>query len=124
MTILVIGMICYDVVNTCDRYPHEDEEMRLCFPHNIVYYTDTNRCLSQREQQGGNAANSSYVLGLLNARCEFFGNVGKGFRTEYVETSVVNQTCLHQYIAAIILHPAGKGLVHEIMFELLLGGGL
>lgn len=69
MTILVIGMICYDVVNTCDRFPHEDEEMR---------------CLSQREQQGGNAANSSYVLGLLNARCEFFGNIGKGLRTDFV----------------------------------------
>ena len=84
MTILVIGMICYDVVNTCDRYPQEDDEMRLHFPHNIVYYKIIFRCLSQREQQGGNAANSSYVLGLLNVQCEFFGNIGKGLRTEYV----------------------------------------
>jgi len=28
MSILVVGMICYDVVNTCERFPYEDEEMR------------------------------------------------------------------------------------------------
>ena len=67
--ILCVGLICLDIVNVCDHYPEEDDE---------VHASD------QQWRSGGNAANSSIVLSLLGRKCEFLGTLGHGMETELV----------------------------------------
>lgn len=61
--ILVVGLVCLDIVSTCDEYPQEDEDKRA---------------LDQRWQRGGNAANQSDVLAQLGMKVEFFGSLSDG----------------------------------------------
>lgn len=65
--ILCVGLLCMDIINLCDHYPEEDEELRA---------------KGQRLGSGGNAANTSIVLSLLRRRCEFLGTLGHGMETE------------------------------------------
>lgn len=67
--ILAVGLICLDIINFCDRYPQEDEDIRA---------TD------QKWSQGGNATNTSLVLTLLGRKCELLATVGAGMETECV----------------------------------------
>ena len=67
--ILCVGLLCLDIVNTCDHYPEEDGDMRA---------------RDQQWRAGGNAANSSVVLSLLGPRVEFLGTLGRGVETEWV----------------------------------------
>ena len=65
--ILSVGLLCLDIVNTCDSYPEEDGDVRA---------------RGQQWRSGGNAANSSIVLSLLGRPCEFLGTLGHGVETE------------------------------------------
>ncbi len=49
--VLLVGLLCLDVVNTCDHYPQEDEDMRA---------------ISSSKVKGGNASNSAGILAQLN----------------------------------------------------------
>jgi len=72
------------------------------------------RCVSQREQQGGNAANSSYVLGLLNSSCEFLGTIGKGPRSEYVHAMLGLVDILNVFVCSFLLNRLdGVGVAHH-----------
>jgi len=64
-----VGLVCLDIVNFCDHYPSEDEDMEA---------TD------QQWRSGGNASNTSIVLSLLGRRSEFMGTIGTGMETEWV----------------------------------------
>ena len=68
--ILCVGLVCLDIINLCDHYPSEDEDMQA---------TD------QQWRSGGNASNSSIVLSLLGRSIEFMGTIGSGMETEWVE---------------------------------------
>ena len=65
--ILCVGLVCLDIVNLCEGYPAEDEDVRA---------------KEQRWTSGGNAANSCIVLSLIGRRCEFMGTLGHGMETE------------------------------------------
>ena len=65
--ILSVGLVCLDIVNLCDHYPAEDEDLRA---------------KDQQWRSGGNAGNSSIVLSLLGRQCEFMGTLGHGMETE------------------------------------------
>ena len=67
--ILMVGLVCLDIINQCDRYPREDEDVRA---------------RNQTWTSGGNASNSSKVLSLIGRQCEFLGTLGGGIETEYV----------------------------------------
>ena len=67
--ILCVGLVCLDIVNVCDQYPREDEDVRAA---------------EQRWEKGGNAANSLAVLAQLGVSCDFHGTVGSGPETESV----------------------------------------
>ena len=67
--ILCVGLVCLDIVNFCDHYPSEDEDIEA---------TD------QQWRSGGNASNTSIVLSLLRRRSEFMGTIGTGMETEWV----------------------------------------
>jgi len=58
--ILAVGIATLDIVNTVERYPDEDAEVRA---------------LSQRITRGGNATNSLVVLSQLGHRCAWGGVV-------------------------------------------------
>ena len=58
--VLCIGLLCLDMVSTCKKYPIEGTDQR---------------CLSLRWQKGGNAANTSAVLGMLRQNVEYYGTV-------------------------------------------------
>ena len=65
--ILCVGLACLDIVNICDHYPKEDEDIRA---------------KDQQWRMGGNAANSCSVLSLIGRQCEFLGTLGSGIETE------------------------------------------
>lgn len=67
--VLCVGLVCLDIINLCDRYPAEDQDMKA---------------KGQRWNSGGNAANTSIVLSLIGRKCEFFGTVGSGMDTDLV----------------------------------------
>lgn len=67
--ILCIGLVALDIVNTCERYPEEDEDLRANF---------------QRWQTGGNACNTCTVLNELGADCEFFGSMSYGLQADFI----------------------------------------
>lgn len=67
--ILTVGLICLDIINFCDRYPQEDEDIKA---------------IDQKWSQGGNATNTSLVLTLLGRECELLATVGAGMETECV----------------------------------------
>lgn len=67
--ILCVGLVCLDIINLCDHYPLEDEDIRA---------------RDQQWRSGGNAANTSIVLSLLGRRMEFMGTLGSGMETEWV----------------------------------------
>ena len=59
-SILCIGLLCLDMVSTCEKYPIEGTDQRC-----------TNLCW----QKGGNAANSSAIIGILQQNVEYYGTV-------------------------------------------------
>ena len=69
-SVLCVGLVCLDIINVCDSYPLEDEDVRA---------------LEQRWEKGGNAANSLAVLGQLGVSCHFLGTVTSGPETESVK---------------------------------------
>ncbi|XP_031551006.1 ketohexokinase-like [Actinia tenebrosa] len=62
-SILLVGLVCLDIVSTCDEYPQEDQDKRA---------------LDQRWQRGGNAANQADVLAQLGMKVEFLGSLSDG----------------------------------------------
>lgn len=67
--ILCVGLIALDIVNTCERYPDEDEDIRA---------------ISQRWQTGGNACTNATVLTQLGMECEFLGTLSRGVEADFV----------------------------------------
>lgn len=67
--ILCVGLAALDIVNTCERYPNEDEDVRA---------------ISQIWQTGGNACNTSTVLGELGIDCELFGTMSCGPQADFL----------------------------------------
>lgn len=67
--ILCVGLIALDIVNTCERYPEEDEDIRA---------------ISQRWQTGGNACTTATVLTQLGVECEFLGSLSSGVEAAFV----------------------------------------
>jgi len=67
--ILCVGLIALDIVNTCERYPDEDEDIRA---------------ISQKWQTGGNACTNAAVLTQLGMECEFLGSLSRGLEAEFV----------------------------------------
>lgn len=67
--ILCVGLIALDIVNTCERYPDEDEDIRA---------------ISQRWQAGGNACTNAAVLTQLGMECEFLGSLSRGLEADFV----------------------------------------
>ena len=67
--ILCVGLIALDIVNTCERYPDEDEDIRA---------------VSQRWQTGGNACTNATVLTQLGMECEFLGSLSRGLDADFV----------------------------------------
>lgn len=67
--ILCVGLIALDIVNTCERYPNEDEDIRS---------------ISQRWQIGGNACTNATILTQLGMDCEFLGSLSQGAEAEFV----------------------------------------
>ena len=65
--VLCVGLVCLDIVNYCERYPLEDEDIRA---------------KDQKWCKGGNAANTASVLRLLEREVEFISTVGTGMETE------------------------------------------
>ena len=65
--ILCVGLLCIDIINVCNRYPREDEDIRA---------------KDQKWRKGGNAANTCHVLRMLNRECELLTTVGCGIDTE------------------------------------------
>lgn len=83
--ILTVGLICLDIINFCDRYPQEDEDIRA---------TD------QKWNQGGNATNTSLVLTLLGRQCELVATVGGGMETDFSLAAldrfgIARSNCIH-----------------------------
>ena len=63
-------MCCLDIVNYCERYPQEDEDIRA---------------IDQKWRKGGNAANTLSVLRLLDReKCDLLSTLGAGMETESV----------------------------------------
>ena len=72
--ILVVGLACLDIINTVERFPQEDEDMRA---------------LSQRWQKGGNAANTAVVLTqTLATKCELLCSLNSGIEGQYVKAEL------------------------------------
>ena len=72
--ILVVGLACLDIINTVERFPQEDEDMRA---------------LSQRWQKGGNAANTAVVLTqTLDTDCELLCSLNSGIEGQYVKAEL------------------------------------
>lgn len=67
--ILCVGLAALDIVNTCESYPAEDQDIRAIF---------------QRWQTGGNACNTATVLKQLGMDCEFFGSMSYGFQADFI----------------------------------------
>ncbi|CAH3144219.1 unnamed protein product [Pocillopora meandrina] len=67
--ILCVGLIALDIVNTCERYPEEDEDLRA---------------ISQRWQTGGNACTNASILAKLGMECEFLGSMSHGGEADFV----------------------------------------
>ncbi len=68
-SILGVGIATLDIVNTVDRYPVEDTEVRA---------------IVQRRSRGGNATNSLVVLSQLGHRCSWAGLVVDGADGQFV----------------------------------------
>lgn len=78
--LLVVGLACLDVINTVERYPQEDEDIRA---------------LSQRWQKGGNAANTAVVLSqTLGTSCELLCYLNDGIGGQYVREEIRNRGVL------------------------------
>lgn len=83
--ILCVGLIALDIVNTCERYPDEDEDIRA---------------ISQRWQAGGNACTNAAVLTQLGMKCEFLGSLSRGLEAYFVCKHLLEQgvrygNCVH-----------------------------
>lgn len=65
--ILCVGSLCLDIINICERYPKEDEDIRA---------------KDQKWQKGGNATNTCHVLRMLNRECELLTTMGRGVEAE------------------------------------------
>ncbi|CAL4149398.1 unnamed protein product [Meganyctiphanes norvegica] len=69
--ILCVGLCCLDIISEVKEFPHEDTDQR---------------CLDQRWQRGGNAANNSTVLGLLGAKPYYLGTIADSHEKSYLQT--------------------------------------
>lgn len=74
--ILCVGLIALDIVNTCERYPDEDEDIRA---------------ISQKWQTGGNACTNAAVLTQLGMECEFLGSLSRGLEAEFVSEHLLQR---------------------------------
>ena len=78
--ILVVGLACLDIINTVDRFPQEDEDIRA---------------LSQAWQKGGNAANTAAVLAqTLDTTCEILCSLNEGIEGQYVKDELQKRRVL------------------------------
>ena len=108
--ILGIGLICLDIINVCDRYPDEDEDLRA---------------LTQTRQRGGNASNTLTVLAQLGWKCEFLGTLSPGYESQFVlnelerygiehRSCVFHENCGFPTSCAVISRKTGsRTLVHS-----------
>ncbi|XP_045116117.1 ketohexokinase-like isoform X1 [Portunus trituberculatus] len=75
-SMLCVGHVCVDLINLCSHYPEEGAKVGTT--------TANNRCLEQRWQRGGNAANNSTVLGLLGAKAAFLGTIADSHEKRFL----------------------------------------
>jgi len=68
--ILGVGVAAVDVINTVDRYPGEDDEVRAS---------------AHRITRGGNATNTLVVLSQLGYRCDWAGVLADGSGSRVIE---------------------------------------
>lgn len=66
--VLCVGLICLDIVNVCDYFPREDEDIRA---------------LEHRWQRGGNAANQAEMLSQLGMDVEFLGSLSDSQASDF-----------------------------------------
>ncbi len=67
--VLGVGIATLDIINQVERYPTEDEEVRA---------------LSQRNQRGGNCANTLAVLSELGHACQWIGTLANDSGAELI----------------------------------------
>ena len=83
--VLCVGLVALDIINVCESFPQEDQDMRA---------------VSQRWQRGGNAANTSAVLAQFPVHCAFFGTLSKGLEADFVlkefkKRGVLTEDCVY-----------------------------
>lgn len=74
--VLCVGLICLDIVNVCEYFPQEDEDVRA---------------LAHRWQRGGNAANQSEILALLGMDVEFLGSLSDSQAADFAVNTLVTR---------------------------------
>ncbi|KAK7084882.1 hypothetical protein SK128_000024 [Halocaridina rubra] len=74
--ILCVGHLCVDIISLCSTYPEEDQKVGTT--------TRRNRCIDQRWQRGGNAANNCTVLGLLGSKPYFCGTIAASHERSFI----------------------------------------
>lgn len=67
--VLCVGLCCLDIISEVAKFPLEDTDQR---------------CIDQRWQRGGNAANNCTVLGLLGANPSFCGTVAASHEKSFI----------------------------------------
>ena len=107
--ILIVGLVCLDIINTVDRFPKEDEDMRA---------------LSQRWQKGGNAANTAIVLSQTlgsvyttstSSACELLCSLNQSFEAQYVKEELRKRGVLTESGTRTIVH--SRNSLPELSFE-------
>lgn len=85
--ILCVGLCCLDIISEVKEFPHEDTDQR---------------CIDQRWQRGGNAANNSTVLGLLGAKPYYLGTIADSHEKSFLldDFAVYGVNTEH-----VVLHP-------------------
>ena len=108
--ILCVGLVTLDIINVCERYPGEDEDLRA---------------VSQRWQRGGNASNTSVVLSQFPVQCEFLGTLSRGFEADFAledlkkrgvksENCVFHENCGFPTACAVLsLETGSRTIVHS-----------
>lgn len=85
MRVLAIGTVTLDIVNSVDRYPSEDEELRATSQHRV---------------RGGNAANTLVVLSQLGHQCVLGAVLAGGEDARYIVSDLLN----HQVDTSACVH--------------------
>ncbi len=102
-TILAVGIATLDIVNSVERYPAEDDEVRAA---------------GQRICRGGNATNTLTVLSRLGHRCHWAGTLADEPDARHITTALAR----HRIdTSAVVVHPRGKVPTSYIVHSLATG---